>query len=341
MKLLTGTYSKEWGHTWLTKKNGRIYAAASTAEDAALAVFSMDGSPGTDSSPAILIEESGSTAPAGELVCRQGTSGSHPCHITLLGHQAITSDYTSGTLSVFELDREGLPCSVASLLRFPVRDAQCSKSVNRRRQESPHIHSSWLSGDGRKLAVADLGSDRLFVLPVSGGRIDINRICCDADGCVDAAKHSIPLPEGCGPRHCTFGKSIIYVSTELSDEVLVLSWPGGRLIQRAVTNEMLPGGGGHLALSPDGKFLYVSSRLKGDGIAVFAVNENGLLDRKAFQKTGLHPRHFSLSEDGDLLAVACRDSGTVEIYHRNRTDGLLSLRHAIKAEKPVFVEFVN
>ena len=334
MKLLTGTYSRQWGHTWLTSGNGKLYAAVSTAIDAALAVFDPEDSAGP--SPALSIDMHGRTTPCGRMICRKGTAGIHPCHITLLPNQAITSDYTSGSLTVFELDGQGLPCPGARLLRFPTRSA-IPDSINAERQSTPHIHSSWVSPDGNELIVVDLGSDRLYVLPLTDGRLDI--IDLDENGFVLA--DFIQLPAGCGPRHCTFGNSMLYVSTELSDEVLVLSWPGKEMVQRIGTNGLHPGGGGHLALSPDGKFLYVSSRLNGDGIAVFAVDGNGLLHKTAFQRTGLHPRHFCLSDDGKILAVACRDSNTVEIYVRNPTDGLLSLRKTVKVEKPVFVEFIN
>ena len=87
------------------------------------------------------------------------------------------------------------------------------------------------------------------------------------------------MPAGCGPRHCAFGNGKLYVSTELSDEVLVLDWPSMQLRQRCLVNDARPGGGGHLLLSPDGTFLYASSRLKNDGIALFRMEKDGLLKR--------------------------------------------------------------
>ena len=147
------------------------------------------------------------------------------------------------------------------------------------------------------------------------------------------------MPPGCGPRHCAFGRGVLYVATELSDEVLVVGWPGMDLRQRLLVNPLRPGGGGHLVLSPDGRFLYVSSRLQGDGVATFAVHPDGQLEKVAFTPTGRHPRHFCLSPDGALLMVACRDDNRIQFFDRSASDGTLSENGlCLEVEKPVYVE---
>jgi 6-phosphogluconolactonase (cycloisomerase 2 family) len=78
-------------------------------------------------------------------------------------------------------------------------------------------------------------------------------------------------------------------------------------------------------LSPDGKFLYASNRLKADGIAIFSVNqETGLLTKVGYQLTGIHPRNFVMTPDGKFLLVACRDSNLVQIFSRDKETGLLA-----------------
>ena len=216
MLLYIGTHDPAWGHTWVTRGFGKVYALRSLAGGSALCVF-----------------DEASMAPFGEYP----TPGEHSCHITLLDRRAVVADYTSGTLSLYSLDPNGLPTSSPApsslpaltgnprLLRFegsgpvPVR------------QESPHVHSSWLAPDGRSILVVDLGSDALYRFQVAEGQL------------VPESRERFAAPAGSGPRHCCFGRGVLYVATELSDEVLVYSWPEMVLLQRCVTNPERPGGG--------------------------------------------------------------------------------------------------
>lgn len=314
MSLVVGTWDPAWGHTWVTRGFGKVYALRSLAGGSALCV----------ADESILSGE-------GPVICRPGaegwqsfpTPGEHSCHILLLDRQAVVADYTSGSLSLFPLDEGGLPSGDPDVLYFegsgPVKG----------RQDGPHIHSSWLSPEGDTVVVADLGSDALYRFAVRDGRLETRYI--ERRG----------MPPGSGPRHCAFGAGVLYVATELSDEVLVLSWPGMDLLQRVIVNPQHPGGGGHLALSPDGRFLYVSSRLQGDGIAVLGIGEGGFLTPCSFAYTRAHPRHFCLSPDGSKVAVACRDGNAIQLFDRCAADGSLSdSGKSFIVVKPVYVETV-
>lgn len=296
-----GCWTPECGHSYLASGNGRIYFLRSLPGGSYLCVYDSEGK---------------------TLLGEYPTPGEHSCHITLLEHQAVVCDYTSGTLSLYSLDDDGLPVEAPSVMRF----SGCGPDPVR--QASPHIHSSWVSPDGGSLIVADLGSDKLYRFAIQDGRIDAD------------SREDFSAPSGSGPRHCAFNPdgSHLYVSTELSDEVLVYSYPDMSLVQRVEVNPLHPRGGGHVALSPDGRFLYASSRLQGDGIAVFVVGSDGLLTKAGYTFTGSHPRHFAISSDGLRLMVACRDSGTIETYAIDPSTGLLSPQSdTIRVEKPVFV----
>ena len=299
MELLIGTWDKAWGHTFIARGFGKLYALRSLGEGSALCVFDEQA------------------RPLGEYP----TPGAHSCHITLLGKQAVVADYTSGTLSIYPLGPDGIPSAAPELLCFE------GHGPHPVRQTSPHIHSSWISPDGLSLVVADLGCDFLYRFSISDGKVDLSGV------------ERFAMPEGCGPRHCCFGDGVLYVSTELSDEVLVLSWPEMELLQRVNVNPELPQGGGHLLLSPDRRFLYASSRLKNDGVAIFSVVEGGLLKSAGYCPTGRHPRHFCLTPSGDALLVACRDDDVVELYNRDSSDGSLTPAGAeVSIENPVYVE---
>ena len=202
----------------------------------------------------------------------------------------------------------------------------------------PYLHSIFFSPDRRWMWCNDLGTDMIHSFPL------------DADGtpCLDdalAASHF--LRPGLGPRHCCFAADgqTAYVLGELSDEVCTLRYlPDGsiRIYQVAHADSLQAGGSADIHLSRDGRFLYASHRLKGDGISVFRVRPDGLLDRIAYQPTGEHPRHFALSPDERFLLVGCAYSDEVQVFRRDARTGLLSdtgLR--IKTPRPVCLVFVE
>lgn len=306
MAIIIGSHSPEWGHTYLAEGSGKLYALRSLPEGSCLCVYEM---------PQTL----GSVVMPDELVClgEFPTQGQHSCHITLLEAQAVLSDYTSGTLSLFNLDKEGMPEGEPQLIKF---DGSGPDPI---RQACAHIHSSWLAPDGKSLIVVDLGSDRIYRYSILNGHIDIN------------TKETFVLPAGSGPRHCAFNNDKVYVATELSDEVLVYQYPEMHLLQRIAVNDAKPHGGGHIAISPDSLYLYVSSRLENDGIATFRIGDKGMLERISYQKTHSHPRHFALSEDGSEIVCANRDGNSIEWFKIE--NGILDKQMEIHHDKPVFV----
>ena len=310
MAMIIGTYSPRWGHTALAEGFGKLYALRSLPGGSSLCVFDMP----SEISGTVTLDD---LTPKAEFK----TPGEHSCYITILEHQAVLADYTSGTLSLFELDADGMPEGEPELIRFE----GCGPDPVR--QTSPHIHSSWVSPEGKSIVVVDLGCDKIYRYAVSDGRLDAG------------TQETFDLPSGCGPRHCTFNQegTRLYVATELSDEVLVYCFPEMTLLQRCVTNDSLPRGGGHIALSPDGCWLYVSSRLENDGIAIFKVLEGGLIEKCGYQPTGAHPRHFAITPDGNVLVCATRDGNTLEVFDIDPSTGYLYIKEQYKADKPVFV----
>ena len=327
MSLLVGIYSPCWGHTYIAKGSGKIYALRSLAEGSSLCVFEQSKLQGEGPLSVVTLDA------LGEPLAEITTAGKHSCHITLLEHQAVLADYTSGTLSLFELDEEGIPQPNPQLIAFE------GSGPHPTRQTAPHIHSSWLSPDGKMLIVVDLGSDVLYRFDVADGRVVLHMA------------EPISLPSGCGPRHCLFSPEgdILYVATELSDEVLVYRTSDFTLIDRHVVHAENPQGGGHILLSPNGEYLYVSMRVSstageksskiGDGVAVFKCCGGGKLELLQYKTTGRHPRHFAITEDGNRLIVACRDDNRIEIYPIDKGGGLMGeCVETINTPSPVYVD---
>ena len=110
-------------------------------------------------------------------------------------------------------------------------------------------------------------------------------------------------------------------------------------VQRVQASETPTAGSADIHLSPDGKFLYASHRLKDEGVSIFSVaDDTGLLKKIGFQSTAAHPRNFAITPNGRFVLVACRDSNVIEIYRRDTTTGLLAATdETIRVGKPVCV----
>ena len=330
MSLLIGTYNPYWGHTYIAEGNGKIYALRSLAGGSSLCVFDK---PKRASEEAFSITTLDSL---GEPLVEVTTPGKHSCHITLLARQAVLADYTSGTVSLFDLDEDGIPQTNPQLIEFK------GSGPHPTRQTSPHIHSSWLSPDGKMLLVVDLGCDCLYRYNVADGRV------------LPATQRRIELPPGCGPRHCTFLQqgNLLYVATELSDEVLVYNTSDFTLLNRYVAHAENPNGGSHIVPSADGKYLYVSMRVSGtagaercrmkDCIAIFECLDGGKLNYLGHRETGGHPRHFAITKDGNNIVVACRDDNRIDIYPLDKTSGMVGERiKTINTPSPAYVHEIS
>lgn len=102
-------------------------------------------------------------------------------------------------------------------------------------------------------------------------------------------------------------------------------------------------GSADIHLSPDGRHLYASNRLKGDGLAIFQINgEDGTLTKVGYQPTGIHPRNFIITPNGKYVLVACRDTNEIQVFARDASTGLLTdTRQSIKTTKPVCLKFIK
>ena len=154
------------------------------------------------------------------------------------------------------------------------------------------------------------------------------------------------MKAGSGPRHLTFSPNghYAYLINELSGTVIAFEYKDGDLkeMQTIAADTVNAQGSADIHISPDGKFLYASNRLKADGIAIFNIHpDNGMLSKAGYQLTGIHPRNFIITPNGKYLLVACRDSNVIQVYERDADTGLLTdVQQDIKVDKPVCIKFV-
>lgn len=259
-------------------------------------------------------------------------SGAAPCNVIAVNGHLVTSNYSGGTLSSFPINEDGT-LGPLEMQFVP----QTGGSTH-----SPHLHCAFLSPDGKYLFANDLGLDAIyrFELENDSGPIKGSPL---ANGSVAYRFDSRTHP---GPRHAVFSADgrFVYVIHELGDLLTVLSYNDGCL--NHVSTVPAYHGEGHgsadIHLSPDGRFLYTSHRLKEDGISVFAVNrEDGSVTNTGYCRTGRHPRNFAITPDGSYLLCACRDDNRIEIYSIDSQDGLLTFTgKTIDIPSPVCVQFL-
>jgi len=242
----------------------------------------------------------------------EATIASHgrlPCHLAVLpgATQLAVVHYGCGTVTVFDLDRDGAPITPQVW--------QHDGGTGRSRRQA-HAHPHCVVAHGSRLYVTDLGADRIAVYERRRHWVE----------CSTCAIHA-----GAGPRHlCLDGAAgIAWLSNELDNTVSRLAldadgglreidWTGSLPADFAGTSAI-----SEIARHPSGRWLYVGNRGH-DSIARFAIDaRGGLAFVDAVPSRGRHPRHFAITPDGERLLVANRDSDSLSVYAIDQRDGSL------------------
>lgn len=257
------------------------------------------------------------------------TFGEDPCYVATNGKIAVTANYTGGSMTVFPLRADGGIQCMDTLFCGTIG------GPDHRRQQAPHVHCTYFSPDGHYIFATDFSADRIIRFDISGNAVR------PLDSQV-----ATNLNTDYGPRHIEFSAdgAHAYVVGELSDDITVMDYAEGVLTAKQVINGSDAGarGGADIHLSPNGKFLYASHRLKEDGISIFSVAADGTLTKVGYQLTGIHPRNFNITPNGKYLLCACRDSDVIQVYEINPKTGLLKdTNQDIHVSQVVCVKFVE
>ena len=257
-------------------------------------------------------------------------AGADPCHIVADSKNVITANYTGGDISVFSLDAAGRLQAEAQHIVF----------VEASHGSTSHIHCIIPTPERRYVLVTNLGKNCVYRFRYKARKASKGvKVLSDMKV---AYRISDTIQ---GPRHLTFSKDgrFAYLINELGGECVVLSYRKGKLkeVQRIVADEGGGRGSADIHISPDGRFLYTSHRLKKDGIAIFAIiPEKGTLTKICYQITGIHPRNFAITPNGKYLLVACRDDNKIQVFERNEETGeLTETPEEIEIDKPTCIVF--
>ena len=220
----------------------------------------------------------------GELtfISEQSSGGAHPCHLSVdpTDQCVLVANYTSGTIAAIPFNDAGELQPGGSVIQ------QEGSSINTDRQLGPHAHMIQSSPDGRYVLASDLGADKVFVYTLD-----------PASGTLEPNPNGFLAGEaepGAGPRHFAFAAdgSAVYVINELGSSVTRYLWNDetGEMIAQETVSSLPDDFAGestcaHIAVSPDGRFVYGSNRGH-DSIAIWAVGEDGSLSVAGFQPTG-------------------------------------------------------
>lgn len=254
--------------------------------------------------------------------------GGDPCYVATNGKTVLTANYSGGSMSVFSLKKKGAKTELITL--FP----GATGGPDQNRQNTAHVHCACFTPDGNYALATDFSADRILSYRLKGHKV------------VDNGVASNVSPDS-GPRHIVFSNNgrYAYLMSELSGNITVFRYDNGRLemLQEIVSDSVGARGGADIHLSPDGKFLYSSNRLKAEGVAIFAVDsQTGRLTRIGYQTTAAHPRQFNITPNGRYLLCCCRDSDKIQVFQRDMNTGLLTDTHQdLHVSKAVCVQFIS
>lgn len=263
---------------------------------------------------------------SGELtvINRVKTEGADMCHLCLWpgGRYISAANYTSGSLLVCSVEEDG------SLGRICDRKQHLGAGVDTIRQEGPHVHSTVVSRDEKRLYAADLGLDRIFCYSIR------------EDSTLEKAGEDAQIftPCGMGPRHFVFSEDerFLYLMTEMGSRLFVYeSGDSGRTFREIQNLDVLPENyegahtGADIHLSADGRFLYLSDRGVNDIVVYRISEETGLAELVGhYSCHGDFPRNFCITPDDGFILIANQKSGNVVLCERNRETGALGRKLA-------------
>jgi 6-phosphogluconolactonase len=245
----------------------------------------------------------------------------------------VIANYGSGAVAVMPVGEDGRLQPVSQVVRL-----EGTPGPNAKEQASSHPHAVIFDRTGQFVVVPDKGFDRTFIFRFEGGRLK------------PTDQRFAGSAPGAAPRHASFHTTlpVLYVNNELDSAVTVFDWTTGRATERQVISTLAAGHAGpnttaEIAVSPCGRYLYVSNRGL-DSIVQFVISpDSGLLTYAGnFPTGGAKPRFFTLGPRGKHLYAANQDSDVITAFHIDHAAGsLIPTGMRISVGSPSAISFVT
>ena len=303
----------------ISKDRKNVYAVSEGGQGKGLNAFSFDYKTGK-----LALLNTGSAG------------GNGPCYVSVDDKKqwVFAGNYGGGSLSATKLNPDGSLTQTTQVIQHE------GSSVNKSRQDKPHVHAVVLSPDNRFLMVPDLGTDKVNVYSVDPSKTNPLTPATPAFATANA---------GGGPRHLAFhpnGK-YAYLVLEMEGAVAAFDFKNGSLNAKQTITMLAPGfsgkvGAADIHVSPDGKFLYASNRGEANEIVIYAIDKKGALTYAGRQSSGINtPRNFAIDPTGNFVLVGNQNGNDIAIFKRDKKTGLLSeTNKRIQVDKPVCLKFV-
>lgn len=287
--------AKEISPTYLTRsQSGNLYTVSTVDGQGGIAAYTSDY----------------------KLINYQVKDGAPLCYVAVDEKRQLVygANYHQGEVVVYKINEDGGLTETDSLIH---QEATGSNE----NQNSPHVHYTDLTPDGR-LAVCDLGTDRLYTYDVSPeGKLTLVA--------------SYLAEDATGPRHLVFHPNghFAYLFGELDSSVTVLAYDAqsGSFTKKQKLSTLPEdfteaNGGAAIRISNDGRFLYASNRGH-NSIVVYQVNPAGdsLTVCQWISTEGDFPRDFALNPDNQFLVCGNQNTDNLTLYSRDAESGKLSL----------------
>jgi 6-phosphogluconolactonase len=232
----------------------------------------------------------------------------------------LAANYAAGIAAALPIARDGQ-------LSAPVSEIQDSGTGPNARQAGPHVHDMTVAPGGHYMLTPDFGADKVFIR-----RFDRATRQLSADGVPGPGYYSVTA--GDAPRRIEFhpGGRVAYLLCELGADIQTLSWDPRTATLTQLQDQSIDTAGftgtpsaAELALSADGRFVYVSNRGQNSLLAYSADSRTGLLT--LVQRTdcgGDNPWSISVHPGGRWMFVANRLSNTVNLFSIDKASGTLT-----------------
>ncbi|OIJ63930.1 lactonase family protein [Streptomyces mangrovisoli] len=235
------------------------------------------------------------------------------------GGALLVADFAAGAAATVSLTADGALGEVVS-------SVQDTGSGPNPRQAAPHPHHVVVDPSRGFALVADFGADRVFVYDYDA---PTHRLSTGADG-----PGSFATTPGSGPRRLVFHPDghTVYLLSELTADLRALDWDAhtGTLTERQLLMTNAPEHTGstsaaELAVSRDGRYVYVSNRGDNALVVFSAVRPTGLLTEiQRVPCGGVTPWSMTLHASGRWLFVANETSSTVNLFGVDPASGGLT-----------------